>query len=141
MHYNEPILNAINEKSSHICVAKTIRTPVIDSIPNSLAHTLLYTVDVQMKHSTKGFLKMKKETLEKIFEYASMPLHGTLSRKLRKDISCQVNEEKIYNGATLFLGEEFVRITENESGKAINTYYDWEGITSVRTIAKVAESS
>lgn len=84
---------------------------------------------------------MKKETLEKIFEYASMPLHGTLSRKLRKDISCQINEEKIYTGATLFPGEEFVRITENESGKAINSYYDWDGITSVRTIAKVSESS
>lgn len=46
---------------------------------------------------------MKKETLEKIFEYASMPVHGTLSRKLRKDISCQINEEKVYTGATFFL--------------------------------------
>lgn len=82
---------------------------------------------------------MKKETLEKIFEYASMPLHGTLSRKLRKDISCQVNEEKIYTGATIFLGEEFVRITENEKGLSTNTYYDWASIASVRTIAKVNE--
>ena len=82
---------------------------------------------------------MKKATLEKIFEYASMPLHGTLSRKLRKDISCQVNEEKVYVNATLFLGEEFVRITENETGKTVNTYYDWDSIASVRTIAKVAE--
>ena len=82
---------------------------------------------------------MKKTTLEKIFEYASMPVHGTLSRKLRTDISCQVNEEKIYSNATFFLGDEFVRITENEDGKMINTYYDWEGITSVRTIAKLSE--
>ena len=82
---------------------------------------------------------MKKATLEKIFEYASMPLHGTLSRKLRKDISCQVNEEKVYVNATLFLGEEFVRITETEVGKTVNTYYDWDSIASVRTIAKVAE--
>ena len=82
---------------------------------------------------------MKKATLEKIFEYASMPLHGTLSRKLRKDISCQINEEKIYTNATLFLGEEFVRITETEAGKTMNTYYDWESIASVRTIAKVAQ--
>ncbi|WP_419655690.1 hypothetical protein Dvar_47870 [Desulfosarcina variabilis str. Montpellier] len=82
---------------------------------------------------------MQKTTLEKIFEYASMPLHGTLSRKLRKDISCQINEEKIYTNATLFLGEEFVRITETENGKTINTYYDWERISSVRTIAKVAD--
>ncbi len=82
---------------------------------------------------------MKKTTLEKIFEYASMPLHGTLSRKLRKDISVQVNEEKIYTGAVLFLGEEFVRITETEKAAAINTYYDWESIVSVRTVAKIAE--
>lgn len=81
---------------------------------------------------------MKKETLEKIFEYASMPLHGTLSRKLRKDISVQVNEEKIYSGAVLFLGEEFVRITETDNGTAVNTYYDWSSISSVRTIAKVS---
>ena len=80
---------------------------------------------------------MKKTTLEKIFEYASMPVHGTLSRKLRKDISCQVNEAKIYANATFFLGEEFVRITETEKGITTNTYYDWESITSVRTIAKV----
>lgn len=82
---------------------------------------------------------MKKETLEKIFEYASMPLHGTLSRKLRKDISVQVNEGSIYSGAVLFLGEEFVRITETETGMTKNTYYDWTGISSVRTIAKVPE--
>ncbi len=82
---------------------------------------------------------MKKETLEKIFEYASMPVHGTLSRKLRKDISCQINEEKIYSGATFFLGEEFVRITETADGTAINTYFDWESIASVRTIAKVSK--
>ena len=82
---------------------------------------------------------MKRDTLEKIFEYASMPLHGTLSRKLRKDISVQVNEEKIYSGAVLFLGEEFVRITETENRLAMNTYYDWNSISSVRTIAKVSE--
>lgn len=82
---------------------------------------------------------MKKATLEKIFEYASMPLHGTLSRKLRKDISCQVNEEKVYANATFFLGEEFVRITETDNGITTNTYYDWDGITSVRTIAKVGD--
>ena len=82
---------------------------------------------------------LKKTTLEKIFEYASMPLHGTLSRKLRKDISVQVNEEKVYSGATLFLGEEFVRITESDNGLTLNTYYDWDHISSVRTIAKVSD--
>lgn len=80
---------------------------------------------------------MRKATLEKIFEYASMPVHGTLSRKLRKDISCQINDQKIYTGATFFLGEAFIRITENEPGKVVNTYYDWESITSVSTIARV----
>lgn len=79
---------------------------------------------------------MKKTTLEKIFEYASMPLHGTLSRKLRKDIHCQINDGKEYADATFFLGEQFVRITEEQDGKMINTYYDWENIASVRTIAK-----
>ena len=58
---------------------------------------------------------MKKETLEKIFEYASMLMHGTLSRKLRKDIRCQINEEKTYKNAVFFLGEEFVRITDDRS--------------------------
>ncbi len=82
---------------------------------------------------------MKKANLEKIFEYASMPLHGTLSRKLRKDISVQINEGKTYAGATLFLGDEFVRITESAEGISINTYYDWENIASVRTIAKISE--
>ena len=65
-----------------------------------------------------------------------MPLHGTLSRKLRKDISVQINEGKIYSGAVLFLGEEFVRITETETKKATtNSYYDWSGIASIRTIS------
>ena len=82
---------------------------------------------------------MKKETLEKIFEYASMPVHGTLSRKLRKDISCQINEERIYTNAVFFLGDEFVRITETENDSNTNTYYAWEKIRSVRTIAKVSE--
>ncbi|WP_020589416.1 hypothetical protein [Desulfobacter curvatus] len=45
---------------------------------------------------------MKKATLEKIFEYASVPVHGTLSRKLRKDIHCQVNDGDIYDGAGAF---------------------------------------
>jgi len=82
---------------------------------------------------------MTKTTLEKVFEYASMPVHGTLSRKLRKDIKLQINEGKIYEDAAFFLGEEFVRVTENTSSEAINTYYDWDKIVSVRTIASVAK--
>ena len=79
---------------------------------------------------------MKKTTMEKIFEYASKPVHGTLSRKLRKDISCQVNDVREYTDAVFFLGEEFVRITETIDGKVINTYYDWDSIASIRTTAK-----
>ena len=58
---------------------------------------------------------MQKATMEKVFEYASSPLHGTLSRKLRKNLKLQVNEGKIYENATLFLGDEFVRITESKT--------------------------
>ena len=75
-----------------------------------------------------------KSVWEKVFEYASMPLHGSLSRKLRKGLRIQVNEGKIYDNATLFLGDEFLRITEEESdGSAINTYFDWSRVDSVRT--------
>lgn len=74
-----------------------------------------------------------KETWEKIFEYASMPVHGTLSRKLRKGVSLQVNEGKVYEGAVIFLSDTFVRITEEKDGEQINSYYDWKGIASLRT--------
>lgn len=77
---------------------------------------------------------MKKETLEKVFEYASKPVQGTMSRKLRKDIALQVNEGPVYSGAVLFLGEEFVRVTYTDGDQTLNTYYDWEKISSVRTI-------
>lgn len=77
---------------------------------------------------------MNKATLEKVFEYASKPVQGTMSRKLRKDIKLQVNEGEIYADATLFLGEEFVRVTSTVDGETLNTYYDWEKIASVRTI-------
>lgn len=77
---------------------------------------------------------MNKATLEKVFEYASKPLEGTMSRKLRKGISIQVNEGRVYEDATLFLGEEFVRVTCVQDGVNVNTYYDWEKIASVRTL-------
>lgn len=73
---------------------------------------------------------------EKIFEYASMPLHGTMSRKLRKGLRLQINEGRVYEAAVLFLNETFVRLTETESdGSAVNTYYDLERITSIRTMS------
>ncbi len=77
---------------------------------------------------------MNRATLEKVFEYASKPVQGTMSRKLRKDIKIQVNEGDIYADATFFLGEEFVRVTCTKDGITANTYYDWEKIVSVRTL-------
>ena len=77
-----------------------------------------------------------KSTWEKIFEYASMPLHGTMSRKLRQGLRLQMNEGKIYEKAVLFLNEKFVRLTETDpSGAAVNTYYDLEKIVSIRTLS------
>jgi len=79
---------------------------------------------------------MTKSTWEKVFEYASMPVHGTLSRKLRKGIKIQINEGKVYESATLFLGEEFIRVTEKEGNVAVNTYYDWDKLACVRTLGE-----
>ena len=73
-------------------------------------------------------------TWEKILEYASMPVHGTMSRKLRKGVRLQINEGKIYEGAVLFIGEKFVRLTEkDQNGENINTYHDLNKILSIRT--------
>lgn len=73
-------------------------------------------------------------TWEKIFEYASMPVHGTMSRKLRKGVKLQINEGKVYEKATLFLGEKFVRLTEaKDGGETVNTYFDLLKIESLRT--------
>jgi len=80
-----------------------------------------------------------KETWEKIFEYASMPVHGTLSRKLRKGVSVQVNEGKVYEKAVVFLGDSFVRITEEDEKQNINSYYDWSSIQSIRTYGSKTE--
>lgn len=79
--------------------------------------------------------KMMKETWEKIFEYASMPLHGTLSRKLRKNVQLQIDDSAVFTNAVLFLGESFVRVTAEEDGQTINVYYDWDAIGRVKTIS------
>ena len=79
---------------------------------------------------------MNKTTLEKVFEYASMPVHGTLSRKLRKGVKVQINEDRLYAEAVLFLGDEFLRISESLESEAVNTYYSWDKIVSVRTISR-----
>lgn len=82
---------------------------------------------------------MNKSTWEKVFEYASMPVHGTLSRKLRKGLKIQINEGKVYEAAVLFLGEDFLRVTEKSGTESINTYYDWEKLLCVRTIGQTEE--
>jgi hypothetical protein len=71
---------------------------------------------------------------EKVLEYASVPLHGTMSRKIRKGVKLQINEGKIYENAVLFISELFLRITEDGKGdESINTYYDINVIASIRT--------
>lgn len=82
---------------------------------------------------------MQKEQLEKVLEYASMPLHGTLSRKLRKGLKVQINEGKVHENAALFLGSDFIRITEKEDGVTVNTYFSWENVVSVRTFSPEGE--
>lgn len=78
---------------------------------------------------------MDKNTLEKVIEYATMPVHGTLSRKLRKDVQLQINEGPVLADATFFLSEAFIRVTEARDGKVINTYIDWAGVSCVRTLS------
>ncbi len=80
-----------------------------------------------------------KTTWEKAFEYASTPVHGTLSRKTRKGLKLQINEGRIYESATIFLGEEFLRITEKKGKEMVNTYYDWCQIASVRTYGETED--
>jgi len=82
---------------------------------------------------------MQKQTLEKVFEYASSPVQGTLSRKLRKGVKIQVNEGKVFENATFFLGDEFIRVTEKVGEETRNTYYDWEKVCCVTTIGKVED--
>ncbi|NTU58780.1 MAG: hypothetical protein HGB00_07655 [Chlorobiaceae bacterium] len=73
------------------------------------------------------------QTWEKVLEYASVPLHGTMSRKIRKGVKMQINEGKIYEEAVLFISDLFLRVTEDSDGTAINTYYDIDSIASIRT--------
>jgi hypothetical protein len=77
---------------------------------------------------------MMLETWEKILEYASMPVHGTMSRKLRKGVRLQINEGPVFEKAVFFLSDTFLRMTEDgNDGEKVNTYYDLSRITSIRT--------
>lgn len=71
---------------------------------------------------------------EKVLEYASVPLHGTMSRKIRKGVKLQINEGKVYEDAVLFISDLFLRVTEEtKEGVSINTYYDMKAVASLRT--------
>ncbi len=70
---------------------------------------------------------------EKVLEYASVPLHGTMSRKIRNGVKLQINEGKIYEDAVLFISDLFLRVTEEVDGTGINTYYDMKAVSSIRT--------
>lgn len=76
-----------------------------------------------------------KQTWEKVLEYATMPLHGTLSRKQRKGVKLQINDGKIYENATIFLEETFIWITEAKEREVHNTYIDWNKVVSIATIS------
>jgi hypothetical protein len=78
---------------------------------------------------------MMKATWEKILEYASSPLHGTMSRKLRKGVQLQVNGEQVFDKAQIFIGDTFIRFTQVEAKQTINVYYDLEKIVSIKTIS------
>lgn len=82
-----------------------------------------------------------KSTWVKILEYASSPLHGTMSRKLRKGVRLQIGEGKIYSQAVIFIGDKFVRLTESDPKEgSINSYFELESITSIRTYSKEDKS-
>jgi len=70
---------------------------------------------------------------EKVLEYSSVPLHGTMSRKIRKGVKLQINEGSIYEDAVLFISDLFLRVTEEVDGESVNTYYDMKAILSIRT--------
>jgi hypothetical protein len=107
-------------------------------IPHGVSGFFLFSAPFEANYTTGRF--SMKAVWEKVFEYASMPVHGSLSRKLRKGIRVQVNEGKIYEEATLFLGEEFLRISEEDgTSEALNSYYDWKMVSTVRTYSKQDE--
>ena len=71
---------------------------------------------------------------EKVLEYSSVPLHGTMSRKIRKGVKLQISEGKIYEDAVLFISDLFLRVTEeSKDGNSVNTYYDMKAVSSIRT--------
>lgn len=77
-------------------------------------------------------------TWEKVLEYASSPLHGTMSRKLRKGVKLQINKDSIFEEAQIFIGDTFVRLTQNLNETEVsNTYYDIDKIVSITTVSNL----
>ena len=75
-----------------------------------------------------------KNTWEKVLEYASSPLHGTMSRKIRKGVKLKINGGAEFDEAQLFIGDTFVRLTQTAAdGAMLNVYYDIEKIVSIST--------
>lgn len=62
-----------------------------------------------------------------------------LSRQLRKGVKIQINDGAVFESATLFLGDAFVRVTQKIGEETRNTYYCWEKISCVTTIGKVED--
>jgi hypothetical protein len=81
-----------------------------------------------------------KNTWEKVLEYASSPVQGTMSRKLRKGVKLQVNGGSIIADAQIFIGGLFIRFTykDAEAGMS-NLYVDFNKIHSLRTISNETE--
>lgn len=80
--------------------------------------------------------KTIKNTWEKVLEYASSPLHGTMSRKLRKGVKLKINSDTEFDDAVIFIGDVFVRLTQNRpDGSMLNMYYDLDKIVSITTLS------
>lgn len=81
-----------------------------------------------------------KNTWEKVLEYASSPLHGTMSRKIRKGVTLKINNEMEFDNAQIFIGDTFVRLTQSGAEGATNVYYDLEKIVSITTVSSEEKS-
>ncbi len=80
---------------------------------------------------------MIKNTWEKVLEYSSSPLHGTMSRKIRKGVKLTINHDMEFDNAQIFIGDTFVRLTQNAAdGAVINVYYDLDKIISIMTVSE-----
>lgn len=81
-----------------------------------------------------------KPTWIKVLEYASKPLQGTMSRKLRTGVRLQINNQSIFENAVIFIGDKFIRLTQNDTPEGnINTYYDLDQIVSITTYSKISK--